>query len=264
VNASTIQGSIAANQIATVNATAIQGLIQAAQINTIAAGQVTGTFQGSQIANINAATITIGLIGANQIGSVNAASLNVGGVNAQTITVYDAGGANVIGRIGVLTGGLYGSWSKVWGAGGSDYTTANAYTDSGGNLFLKNANFTVTGGGSTLSTSPATFDQTYSSLMLQNSDGIGSTSFVSRGLIFYASGSKIGSLVKSPSGSYLELEFSIGGGYTLINGSIAVRSDAGYRCASFIGQGTTGTPRTFTSADGKTIQVVGGIITAIT
>lgn len=258
VNASTIIGTVSASQIASVNATAIVGLIQAGQINSINANQIATTIQGSQITAINAATITIGLVGANQISSVNASQLNVGGVSAQTITVYDSGGTNVIGRIGQMTGGAYGEWSKVWGAGGTDYTTAIAYTDTGGNLYLKQANLTITGGGSTLTTGPATFDSTYSSLVLKNYDASAETDFVSRGLVFYAGGSKIGSLVKSPGGSYLELEFTIGGGYTLINGSIGVRSDAGYRVGSNIGKSGT-----FTTADSKTITVTGGIITNI-
>jgi hypothetical protein len=229
VNASNIIGKIQGTQIQSIDAGLITGYIQAGQIQTVNAGSITGSIQGSQIQNIQAATITIGLIGSNQINTVNASQLIVGTATAQTVQVQDASN-NVIGRIGVMTGGTYGGWFKVFGAGGNDYPSALVYTDMSGNLFVKNATFTITGGGSTIQAGPTQyFDSSYNSAALQNTDGSSLTSMVSRGLVFYVGGSKIGSLVKSPNGSYLELECTVGGGYVLINGAAGVRSDAGYK-----------------------------------
>jgi hypothetical protein len=104
-----------------------------------------------------------------------------------------------------------------------------------GNLFIKNATLTIIGPNSTISSSPSTYDTSYSTLALLNTDNANAyqVSMVSRGLVFYSPvGTKIGSLVRSPGGAYLELECTVGGGYVLINGANGVRSDKGYLVGS--------------------------------
>ena len=187
VNASTIQGTIHASQIAGVNATAIVGAIQATQIAAVNAGSISGTIQGSQIANIFASTITIGLIGDSQIGSVSGSKLTVGTVDSNKLnateirvggggskpgkfTVCNSGGTD-IGQIGQLSDGNYGGWFLLFGAGGSGYSDAKVYTNSSGSLFIRDADFSISGSGSTIASSPTAFDSTYSSLGLHHNDG---------------------------------------------------------------------------------------------
>lgn len=261
VNASTIVGQVSASQIASVNATAIQGLIQAAQIQYVSASsiigtilstqiqsitsdKIVGTITSGQIGSINAATITIGQLVDSQIAGMSGAKLSVGSIasdkfNGYSIDVGGAasmpgrirvfdGGATVVGQIGVLTEvglGAYGGWFKVLGAGGTSYANAKLYTDTGGNLFLVDANLSISG---VITTSTATFDSNFSVLALKATNAPDSASFCSRGLVLYYNGSKIGSLVRSPSGGWMEAEFGVGGAYVLISGNQGVRSDQGY------------------------------------
>jgi hypothetical protein len=243
VNASAIAGKIEANQINTVNASAIQGTISAGQITSIDAGQITGYISSGQIGSINAATITIGLIQDGQIGTISGSKLVVGSVSTDKLstTSIDVGGggskpgkinvynaSTIIGEIGLLTGGVYGGWFKVFGAGGTGYADAKVYTDAAGSLFIRNVDLTITSANGTLSTSPTVFDATYTSITMKLVQGSDSISLVSRGIVFYSSSSKIGSLVRSPSGSYLEMEMGAGASYILMSGQYGIRSDQGY------------------------------------
>jgi len=259
VNASVIAGQIAASQIASVNATAIQGAITAGQIASVTAGQITGQITGSQIASISAGQIT-GSISSGQIGSINAATITIGQLNDTQISgmsgaklsvgsiasdkfngysidvgglgnmpgrirVYDA--TKVVGQIGVLTEvgyAAYGGWFLVLAAGGTGYANAKLYTDTGGNLFLKDCDLNISG---VIKTSATTLDATYSTVCLKAEDSTDRATHLSRGLVFYYNNSKIGALVRSPSGGWMEMEL-LGGGYVLISGSQGVRSDAGY------------------------------------
>jgi len=277
VNASTIVGQIAATQISTVNASAIQGTISAGQIASISAGQITGTLAYTQIGTINAATITIGQLQDSQIAGMNGAKLSIGSVASDKFNGYsiDVGGlGNMPGRIRVFSNtgavvaqmgylgevgaGAYGGWFQVFGAGGTAYSNANIYTDTSGNLFVKNANIDILNGSFHLYTSQQTFDPSTSLMALRSDASPDSCSFIARGLVFYYGGSKIGSLVRSPGGAWLELECSNSGGYVLISGQTGtVRADGGFSTAGL--QGVTGT----FVAGSQTIHVTRGIITGI-
>jgi hypothetical protein len=264
INASQIAGSIQANQIASIAAGQITGTLSASQIQTVNATQITGSLAYNQIGSINAATITIGTLQDSQIAGMSGAKLLVGSVGSDKfngyaidvgglanmpgrIRVFNSGGAVVaqMGYLGEVGSGSYGGWFQLFGAGGTSYGNAPIYTDTGGNLHITSPNLTnatltnANISGSTLSnpsvningqilTSPQTFDATYGSLALQNAQPPDMTSFVSRGIVFYYNNTKIGSLVRSPNGAYLEMECTIGGSYVLINGSAGVRSDNGY------------------------------------
>ena len=253
VNASAIAGQISASQIGTVNASAIQGTISAAQIASVNATSITGSISSTQIGSINAATITIGIVPDAQIGAISggkliagtvttdkldATSISVGGGGSKpgVIKVYNA--STVIGEIGILTGGVYGGWFQVFGAGGTGYANAKVYTDTAGSLFIKDADVSITSAtNGSITTSPTTYDATYTSIALQVKKGNETASLVSRGLIFYDT-VKIGSLVRSPNGAYLELESSSGvaGEYVLISGANGIRSDKGFRVGSNTGK----------------------------
>src|SRR4030095_5452039 len=127
--------------------------------------------------------ITIGLIGDSQIGSVSGTKLTVdsidssklrttelavggGGGKPGKLSVKNSGGTEIA-FLGNVSGSDYGGWFQVFGAGGSNYATAKVYTNSSGNLFIRDADMSVSASGSTISTSPTTYDPTYSSLMVK-------------------------------------------------------------------------------------------------
>jgi hypothetical protein len=292
VNANSIQGTITATQIATVTAGQITGTISASQIGTITAGQITGTLAYNQIGSINAATITIGQLVDSQIAGMSGAKLNIGTVTSDKFIGYGidiGGGTNLPARLRVMQNGVvvaqsgllsevgiaaYGGWFQLFGAGGTSYSNAPIYTDASGNLFIRSANMN----GSTLSgpsltnpsinvsgqiyTSPSTFDATYSTLAWINEQSPDKTSFISRGLVFYYNNSKIGSLVRSPNGGYVEMEL-LGAAYVLINGSGGVRSDAGYsvgatRVINSSGQFAGGVSTNSSIFTSSTVQANGG------
>ena len=297
VNASSINGQVNASQISTVNASSIQGSISASQIATINATQITGSIIASQISTVNATTITIGQIVDGQIANISASKLTLGTlqVGAQSnmpgvINVY--GPSSLVAQIGILSGGFYGGWFQVFGAGGTGYADAKVKTDAG-NLFLTDCTLNIS---NQIKTSPTTFDSTYSTLALNNDNGTDKASFISRGMVFYYAGGKIGSLIRTGTGgTYLELEMNAGGSsYVLINGPSGVRSDQGFAVGgarvinssgAFTGAGVSclsngiagagfnpfigGTQYfgvssgSFTTADGKTATVRGGVIVAL-
>jgi len=275
IAADKISGSITAGQIASVNATAISGTITAAQIGTIAASQVSGTFAYTQIGSVNAATITIGLVGDSQISGMSGAKLTVGTVNSDKLntTSIDVGGggskpgkinvyngsSTMVAELGAISTGQYGGWFKQFGAGGTSYSNAKVSTDSSGNLSITDATFTINGTGSRVVTSPSTFDSTYASIQLivESNPALDKTSMISRGLVFYYNSTKIGAIVRSPSGGWMELVWE-GAGYVLISGKDGVRSDGGFSVS-----GAVGVSGSFTSANGKTITVTKGIVTSI-
>lgn len=296
VNASQIVGTLTATQIGSVNATAISGLIQATQINTVNATQIAGSITASQITSVNASTINGGIT-SGQITTVNAGtitlgSMSVGGTGAQAINVYN-GSSGLIAQIGVLSGGGYGGWFQVFGAGGTNYSTANVYTDTGGNLFMRQVSFNMTVSSYSIIMTPSTFDPSYSTLSIQVSGGGDAAWHVSRGMLLYTGSTYIGSFVRAPSGgAQLELGTATPN-YILAKGGI-VRADAGFAvagvtCVNSSGQwvgagvlctgygvacaginpyvggvqynGVTG-PFTFKTTDGYTITVAGGCIVA--
>ncbi len=302
VNATAIQGLISSAQIASITAGQITGTIAAGQISTITAGQITGTLAYNQIGSINAATITINQVQDNQIGSLNGGKITAGTVdtsklNATQIDIgQPAGGGPArlrviwdgrvvaqIGYLGEVGAVALGGWFQMFGVGGTSYADAPLYSDASGNLVIRNTNLT----GSTLSggslsnpsinvsgqiyTSPTTFDQTYSTLAWINSTGADQASFVSRGLVLYYNGSKIGSVVRSPSGGWMEIEFPTGGGYILLSGQQGIRSDAGYLVAGsriinssgqFVGTVTGAVSTGSSMFTSSTMQANGGYYTS--
>jgi hypothetical protein len=250
VNASSINGSITAGQISTVNASAIQGTITADKIATITAGQITGSIQSTQIGSINAATITIGLIGDGQIGSVSGAKLIVGTVQSDKLDTYSinvGGGGSKPGRVnvydgtGVLvaqvgivdSGGVYGGWFKVLGVGGTGWSDCKLKADTSGNLSITDAAISITNAStsSSLTTSPTTFDSTYSSITLNIAGGSDKAQMVSRGLVLNYASAKIASFVRAPSGGYAQVELAASGKpYMLLDGGTGtVRADGGFK-----------------------------------
>jgi len=219
VNASSINGQLQANQIQYVNATSIQGQLTSGQIQTVAATSITGPIVSSQITSVNAGTITLG-------------SMSVGGAGAQAINVYN-GSSGLIAQIGVLSGGGYGGWFQVFGAGGSSYSTANVYTDTAGKLYVRNADFQLTVSGYSIIMTPATFDPSYSTVSIQVTGGGDSAWHISRGMTLFSGGTNIGSFVRLPSGGGAQLEITgSGSNYVLITNA-GVRSDNGFTVGGF-------------------------------
>lgn len=242
-----IEGLIQANQINKINADQINGTITAGQIGTIAAGQITGTLSYNQIGSINAQTITINQIGDSQISGMSGAKITVGTLNSDKLntTALEVGDPTGVGgmpaRIRVWWGGAmvgeigyigeagysaYGGWFKVFGAGGASWADARVYTDTSGNLFLRNVDLNISG---VLTTSPTSYDANYSNIVtLKATNAPDSANFMSRGLAIYNSGSLLGAFVRSPNGTYAELVMGSGSNYILINGNAGVRSDQGF------------------------------------
>jgi len=279
ITAGQVTGQITSAQIQSVAATQITGTITSAQIGSVTAAQITGTITSGQIGSINAATITIGQLNDAQIAGMSGAKLSVGSVNSDKfngysidvgglggmpgrIRVYDA--TKVVGQIGLLSEvgyAAYGGWFLVLGAGGTSYANAKMYTDTGGNLFLRDCDLNVSG---VIKTSTTTLDATYSTVCLKAEDATDRATLVSRGLVFYYNNTKIGAMVRSPGGAYLELEFTTGGGYVLINGSQGVRSDAGYsvggtRVINSSGQFTGQVTGTFTGTVTGSVNTSGTV-----
>ena len=279
VNSSAISGLISASQIGSVNASAIQGSISASQISSVNATQISGTISASQIDSVNATTITIGVITDGQIGSVSGSKLIAGNISVGgnglnvpgVINVYNASNA-VVANMGSLGSGQYGGWFAVFGAGGTGYANAMVKTDTSGNLSILNCSLTITNASSAtqLTTSPTAFDSTYSSLALNMSGGSDKSSFVSRGMVIYYNGAKVGAFVRSPSTNYSVLEMIGPGGQVLIDcAASTVRADKGFFVggngaiganADFIGPGgvnTTGAVNgnTITAGSSKVLAI---------
>jgi hypothetical protein len=266
VSAGAIQGLIEANQIHEVRANQINGTISAGQIGSITAGQITGTLAYNQIGSINAATITVNQVQDSQIGSLHGGKIiagtvttsrldanqidigqPVGGGPARLRVIWENTVVAQFGYLGEVGAVALGGWVKMLGAGGTSYADAPLYTDSAGSLFIRspamsnaslsNPSLNISG---QIYTSPTTFDQTYSSLAWINTTGADQTSFVSRGLVLYYNGGKIGAVVRSPGGGWMEIECGVGGSYVLISGRDAIRSDGGYKVGGSIVINTAG------------------------
>ena len=258
VNATAISvGKLQSNQIGSIDAATITvGKIQGSQIQNIDASTITiGSLQGSRVENINAGTITIGKIEDGQlgqnitgghlaVGTIDSSKLNAteilvggGGNRPGKFTVTNAAGA-VIGYIGNLDGANYGGWFSVFGAGGTGYTTAKVYTNTAGNLFIKDADFQINSGAYKIYSSTTTFDSTYSTIAWMVDGGGQKTSLISRGVVIYEGATKVGALVRSPTGAYLDLECTTGG-YILLSGQTGVvRADGGFKVGANDGYST--------------------------
>jgi hypothetical protein len=276
VNASSISGQISAGQISTVNASSIQGSLTSAQIGTINASQITGSIQAGQIGSINAATITIGLIGDSQIGSISGIKITSGSIGSDKFNGYSldvGGGASMPGRIRVFNSGSavvaqmgylgevgtssYGGWFQLFGAGGTSYSNASMYTNSAGNLFLRNADVNITSGAFQIFTSPSTFDTTYASLSIKVSGSDDLSSFISRGFLVYNGGTLLGGIVRDPN-----VANSLQGVFYNTSHALAIVIDGGsgvIRAAGFQVGGSPGYNGQIPA--GHAINVAGGIIT---
>jgi len=130
-------------------------------------------------------------------------------------------------------------------------------TDASGNLTITDAALTINGSGGKVYAGPSTFDATYSTVAWIAEGGVDKASHISRGLVLYSSGVKIGALV-GVAGGYMNMEFTTGG-YVLITGQTGVvRADGGFAVS-----GSAGATGSFTSSNGKTVTVTKGIVTSI-
>lgn len=281
ITAGDITGKIQANQIGTIDASTITvGQIQAAQIKAVDASTITiGTIQGTQITAINAATITIGSLQDTQIGNVSGGKLIAGTVTSAKLnaTNIDCGGgasmpgvirvlnasSAVVARMGDLTGGFFGGWFQVFGAGGTQYSDAKIRSDTSGNLGIYDAGFTITnsGSGTVLSTGPAVFDSSYNSLKLQIAGGSDQAVLVSRGLVVTYGGTTVVSCNRSPTAGCGEVvvgRTGSGNQIILAGSDASVRADGGFSVA-----GAVGANGVFTMAVGTKITVTKGIVTSV-
>jgi hypothetical protein len=258
-------GAIAAGAV---NANALAANSVAA--GKIAAGAVTST-------TIAANAVTAGTIAAQAIDStkLNAFEISVGGGGSKPgrFGVYDGAGS-LVALIGDLTGagvGAYGIWAKVGAFGGTNYSNAPFYTDTGGNLYLRQANLTITASdGSYIQTSPTTFDPTYGTIALNVvKAGDSSAALVSRGVVVRnSSGSAIGALVRDPSFSagVLALWASGGAQNIVLSGQTGDLSAAGAatigglcRAGSFAKTGGSVGVDEFMTIGGVNLRFQGGL-----
>jgi hypothetical protein len=283
INASQITGQITASQIGGVNASAIVGQLSAGQIGAVNASVIQGQIVATQIGTINAATITIGQIVDGQIANINGSKLTVGTVNSDklntnsldvgyggnkpgVINVYD-GNSIVVSRVGLLSTGNYGGWFKVFGAGGTSYSDAPLYTDTSGNLFISNASLDIihTPTSTHLHTGPATYDSTYGSIALiaEKTDGTDKAQMITRGMVIYYQGTKVASIVRSPTTPTAGAIEVLGHGSSsiLIDGAYGSISGAVYKCST---DNSTGISGTYSQQDGSQITYSGGIVTNCT
>ena len=257
VTAGTIAaGAVSASSIAAGAVTAGKLAAGAVTAGTIAAGAVTA-------GTVGAGAITAGNIQAGSIDSTKLSAVEIavgyGGDKPGKIGVYNSfAKVAVIGNLSDAGLSDFGGWFKLFGAGGTGYFDAKIKSDAAGNLAITNSNFTIAVSGSTVSMTPATIDSTYGSLAVQVADASNSTSIVSRGVILYQGGGKIGSFNRAPGGPWAELVMGSGGSTVIIEGgSGTVRADGGFTSA-----GQTGVTRSVTIS-GVTLNFKGGICTSI-
>jgi len=212
-------GKIQSTQINSITASQISTTIAGSQIGSITAGQISTAITHTQIGSVNGAVINVGSVGDLQIGGMsggkitaqtidssklNADNITVGGLASQPqnpakINVLDSA-RQLCAQVGYLTTTQNGGWFKFFGAGGTNYNTAKIKTSetSAGvysldlldaNLSITNTNAAPSIGNTSVYTSPATFEATYSSISLNVSgsnqnNGSSKTMLVTRGLVF--------------------------------------------------------------------------------
>lgn len=273
VNASAIAGGIQATQITSVNATTIQGAITAPQIASVNASAITGTLVATQIGSVNAASITINVIQATQIGSVNASTITTGtllvggsGNMIGGVFCYD-GTSTLVAAIGNIAAGIWGGWFKMIGIAGTDYTSAKIRSDINGNVFITDANLSITNAatGTTASSSPAAFDGTYSSVAFQVAGASDLAKLVSRGLVVYSGTLTVGAFVRDPgspnAGVWTIMDAS--GNYAAMGHGTRQRvwAKAGFGVGGAPDAYTDGLTQTITEVDGSQKVFTGGILT---
>ena len=228
---------------------------------TIAAGAVTANaIQAGTITSDKLSTIELAVgYGANKPGRIG-----VYNVSQNLVAVLgDLGGA------GLPANTYFGVWGKVAAFGGTGYNDAPIYTDMAGNLNIRQTSFTISGAagtpaaGSSIVSSPTTYDATYGSIEWRVSKpGDSTASLVSRGLVLKGSGgSTAGAFVRSPTAGHEnagELTVNSGGALMILldgfTGQVRASSFAVTGNASFTG----------TVPAGRPINVVSGLITGYT
>jgi len=262
VTAGTIAaGAVRAGNLAAGAVTAGTIAAGAIVVGNIGPGAVTEGTLAAQAVTANA--IRAGTITSDKLNAIELA-IGFGGDKPGVVTVYESGTNKVamLGYLGAAGLGAYGLWAKVGAFGGTGYFDARVYTDTAGNLFIKQANFTILAGdGSKVETSPTTFDPTYGSIALNVSkQGEASTALVSRGLVIRdTSGTVIGGFVRHPSVTNVtQLAMTVPGGKAIIlDGQTGLcRADGGFGVS-----GAAGKSGSFRDQAGNLITVTGGLIT---
>ena len=292
VYAQAIQANAVTTQALAANAV-VAGKIAALAVvaGNLAADSVTaGTIAAAAVVT---ASIAAGAITADKIaaGAITADKIQAGSITSDKISGVEFAvgyGGNKPGRVAVYNGqqilvallgdmggaGLpantyFGCWSKLAAFGGTQYGDAAIYTDAAGSLFIRQTSLTITGAagspaqGSTIGSSPTTYDASYGSIDWRVSKpGDSSTSLVSRGIVVHGNdGTTVCcSLVRSPTGGHekageLTIYNNIGTISAAIDGFTGRIRAVGYDIigggASFSGQIPAGRP----------INVNNGIVT---
>lgn len=328
VTAGTIAaGAVRAGSLAADAVTA--GTIAAGAIRAEDAAFATAAIKDADIEWLKGEKISVSSIDSTKLNAVEIA-VGFGGNKPGRFGVYAPTGLiGLIGDLGGagLPGGQYfGIWAKLGSFGGSGYADAPMYTDSAGNLFLRQADFSVTSGSQSVKVTNKSFDPSYSSIGVNVFDGTNRSWLVGRGVVTYNAGNQVlaacithpvdtnaGQIYcQKPGGfnTYCMMDGQLGriradNGFVV--GSTRVIDETGayigtlkpteYRVAAgnllvinssgtFVGAGVA-TPGnghsaagfnpfvagvqyngvstgSFTTADGKTVQVRGGVIVSIT
>jgi hypothetical protein len=260
-----VAGNLAADSV-TAGAIAAGAVVASA----IAAGAITADKIAAGA--ITADKIQAGSITSDKLSTVELA-VGYGGNKPGRVGVYNTG-QNLVAVLGDLAGaGLaantyFGIWAKMMGFGGTGYSDAPLYTDSGGSLFMRQANFTISAPtgtpaeGSVIKSSPAQYDSTYGSIEWRvEKSGDSTTSLVSRGLVIKnglaVPGPKVvGSFVRGPGGHWGELTVNNASGTLMIfldgnSGQVRASSFAITGSAMFTGSVPAG----------RGLTVVSGMIT---
>jgi hypothetical protein len=211
-----VANAVVAGKIAALAVVAGNIAADAVVAGTIAAGAVRA---GNLAANsVTAGTIDVGAVTAQSIqtGSITSDKFNTieisvgfGGFKPGRIAVYANTGLTALlgdmGGAGLPANTYFGIWARMCGFGGSGYNDAPMRTDTVGNLFLRQVSLTISASdGSSINTSPTTFDSTYGSIALKvDKPGDSFTALVSRGLVVRTSGNTTcGALVRSPTNAF--------------------------------------------------------------
>ncbi len=259
--------AVVAGNLAADSVTAGTIAAAAVRIGNIAAGAVTaGTIAAEAV---TAGTIQTGSITSDKFSTIEL-SVGWGGFKPGRIAVY--AGEGLVGLLGDMGGaGLpsntyFGIWAKMFGFGGTYYGNAPLYSDGFGNVFVRNVSLNISDNaafGSSITTSPSTFDSTYGSIMLRvQRPGDSYADLVSRGLIVRnSSGTTCGAFVRSPFDSRTS-EFSIYGTDGVINILVDGRNGI-VRAAGFQSGGSPGLTQNV-AISGVTLHFVGGLFTGAT
>lgn len=289
------------------------GCVAAGAIRAEDAAFAVAAIQSADIKELRGDKIVANTIDSTKLNSVE---INVGyappGVTDKPgrLAVYGSSGT-VVAMMGNLAGagasGNFGIWAKLGSFGGTGYSDAPLYTDSAGNLFMRNTEFTLTSGTQAVYIKKNTFQPNTTLIGVNVTDGTNQSWNVGRGIAMYygASQTQIGALVADPNNTanlqlvlyesagvisvladgkagYVQAKSFRIGTTTVINtagnwaGGYANAFDGpgvncpnnGVACAGVnpkVGgvQYNGWSSATFTTADGKTITVKGGIIVSV-